>query len=223
MHPIISHQRVSWYHWCHSNLGSESTGHQLIEKPKREGGLRWAARMKASDLYLAYRGFDEITSYVVATRTNLIPSCSLTHAEDGQATVSYFLTTNILFTGQEKEQLNNCPPVTQSLISYLRLNGSAREKKLWVSLQQDWQRQTLPIQVLCNYVFMRWRSYYYLYKWVGQQLQGDSIMCLPKAPWCKASVALLVLSNKMEEYTPRAGHRSPDICTSQAATKRPEQ
>ena len=56
------------------------------------------------DLYLAKRRCDEITSCFVATKTNLIPSNSLAHAEGGMASTdsessSLFLTTNTLLTG----------------------------------------------------------------------------------------------------------------------------
>ena len=34
-HQIFSHQRVCWHHCCHSNLGLESSEHQLTEKSTR--------------------------------------------------------------------------------------------------------------------------------------------------------------------------------------------
>ena len=35
MHLIFSHHRMWWHHWCHSNLGLETTGHKLVEMPTR--------------------------------------------------------------------------------------------------------------------------------------------------------------------------------------------
>ena len=60
--------------------------------------------MKGSGLYPEKRGCDEITYFLVAVRTNLIPLLSLTHAEGGMASVNsavsfLFLTTTILLTG----------------------------------------------------------------------------------------------------------------------------
>ena len=54
-------------------------------------------------LHVAKRGCDEITSSFVTTRTNLIPSLSLTYTNDGMVSVdsksvSPSLTTNTLLT-----------------------------------------------------------------------------------------------------------------------------
>ena len=91
LHPIVNHQRVWWHHYCHSNLGSESTGHQLVKIPMRWGGRRWVARMKGSGLYLAKRGCDEITSSFLATRTALIPSIHPTPPASKMVSVDYEL------------------------------------------------------------------------------------------------------------------------------------
>ena len=62
--------------------------------------MKGVVRMEASHLYLAKRGCEEITSSFVATKANLIPSFSLTHALDGVASVVSFLplTKNTLLT-----------------------------------------------------------------------------------------------------------------------------
>ena len=44
-------------------------------------------RLKGSGLYLAKRGCNEITSSFVATRTNLVPSNSITHEHGGMVSI----------------------------------------------------------------------------------------------------------------------------------------
>ena len=83
---------------------------------------RWAARLKGAGLYLAKRGCDEISSFV-AMKINLLPSNSLTHANEemasnGSDSIS-FLTINNFFTGlPRKGRVNVSNHET-------RLNGSA--------------------------------------------------------------------------------------------------
>ena len=49
-------------HYCHSNFGSETNGHQLVETNTKRVGLRLTVELKGSGLYLTKWGCDEITS-----------------------------------------------------------------------------------------------------------------------------------------------------------------
>ena len=76
---------------CHSNLGLEKTGQQLVETPTRKGQSEMGSKVErirfTSKKKKRVGGCDEITSSFVATWTNLLPSYSLTHADGGMASI----------------------------------------------------------------------------------------------------------------------------------------
>ena len=80
----------------YSALGLETTGLLSFRLPKRWGQSEVDSEKNGSSLCLANRGSDRTTSCLVVTKTNLILSCSLAHAEGG-----------MVFTGYESASLSD--------------------------------------------------------------------------------------------------------------------
>ena len=94
-----------------------------------EGGLRWAVRHKGSGLYIhRKKGMQYKTSFLVATRTNVISYDSLTNAEGGRhpVTLSQFPSKpKTLRLGQGQQPRSS--EAAQPLVYYPELAGSSRE------------------------------------------------------------------------------------------------
>ena len=157
--------------------------------------------MEGSCLHLAKRGCDEIASSLVVTRTNLIPSFSLTHAKKGTASTdskSVFISwlPNTFLTGLPGEmtvRLSNSDTIVSRLPNTEHEWPERRHSEL-VCRRIGWDK---PWQSKCSATISprdNTVTTVYINEWVGSNKEAQS--CTYHTSWSKAFVPPFIWAEK---------------------------